>query len=437
MGTPDYVIVVGAGAAGLMAARELARAGRRVTVLEARDRLGGRIWPLAAEAFGYPAEAGPEFVHGAAGVTRALVREAGLSFSPRRGMRWSVRGGTFVPGMPTPHEDEFERALTALTADLTLTEFLDARFSDPKYAELRRQVLRMAEGYDAADPRRISTFTVRDEWFDDTGQHPRITQGYGALIDYLAADCRRHGAEIRLGAEVAAIEAIAEGQEGGRVVARGREGAALKADAAIVAIPLPLLAEVELPAAVRAAAATAVADIGFGNVVKILLRFREAWWTERREVADLAFLFADTQVPTWWTQHPAPHPVLTGWYSGLKADAVKDLDEAALVDMGLASLAEIFGRPAEALKAGLVASRAINWGNDRFARGAYSYATPKTTAARQALAAAPGHVFFCGEALHAGLDGGTVEAALANGLEVAQRILKGAGASRPLSARRG
>jgi len=77
-------VVVGAGAAGLMTARELARAGKRVTILEARDRCGGRIYPLPAQEFGYPAEGGAEFVHGAAPVTRALMREARLSVATLR-----------------------------------------------------------------------------------------------------------------------------------------------------------------------------------------------------------------------------------------------------------------------------------------------------------------------------------------------------------------
>ena len=58
----EHIVVIGAGAAGLMVARELAAAGRRVTILEARDRCGGRIDPLPASEFGYAAEGGAEFI---------------------------------------------------------------------------------------------------------------------------------------------------------------------------------------------------------------------------------------------------------------------------------------------------------------------------------------------------------------------------------------
>src|SRR5213596_2888333 len=103
-----HFVVVGAGAAGLMAARELARAGKRVTILEARDRCGGRIYPLPIEEFGYPAEGGPEFVHGAAPVTRALMREAGLALKPRGGTRWSTRTGALSPDkFSLPHAGRF------------------------------------------------------------------------------------------------------------------------------------------------------------------------------------------------------------------------------------------------------------------------------------------------------------------------------------------
>src|SRR5215472_3780248 len=101
-----HFVIVGAGAAGLMTARELARAGKKVTILEARDRCGGRIYPLPTQEFGYPAEGGAEFVHGAAAVTRALMREARLSLLPRVGTRWSTRTGALTPDdPPVPYED--------------------------------------------------------------------------------------------------------------------------------------------------------------------------------------------------------------------------------------------------------------------------------------------------------------------------------------------
>ena len=423
--TPPHLanfVIVGAGAAGLMTARELARAGKRVTIVEARERCGGRIYPLPTQEFGYPAEGGAEFVHGAAPVTRAVMREAGLSLQPRAGTRWSTRTGALSPDEPSfAHWDQFYQALGAVTVDLPIAEFLETHFAEPQYDRLRRAVTRTVEGYDAADPRRASTLALRDEWMArDEGQHGRIAEGFGALVRYLESECRRHDAAIHLGAAVTAIE-----EAGAGVAARCRDGAVFEADAAIVTVPPPVLSEIALPSAARERVA-AVADIGFGNVVKILFRFATKWWADLggRDLADLSFLVSDATVPTWWTQYPARHLVLTGWFAGPKADRVSSLTATELVEMGLASLAEIFDLPVDRLKHELVASRAIDWGNDPFARGAYSYATPKTRAALAILNKPGGdNIFFSGEALYAGPDMGTVEAALANGLDTAQMIL--------------
>src|ERR1700761_5873710 len=86
----ENIVIIGAGAAGLMTARELGRTGKKVTILEARDRCGGRIHPLSQSEFGYRADGGAEFVHGEAPVTRALLREAGLSLQSIQGARWTV-----------------------------------------------------------------------------------------------------------------------------------------------------------------------------------------------------------------------------------------------------------------------------------------------------------------------------------------------------------
>lgn len=405
-----------------MAARELARAGKSVVILEARDRCGGRIDPLPPEEFGYPAEGGAEFVHGAAALTRALVREAGLSLSRLAGTRWRAADGALSPDdRTTPHAARLHQALSTLKTDLPVTEFLARHFAGPQYAELRRSIMRMCEGYDAADPSRASTFALRDEWMDrGLGQQGRIAEGYGALIAFLASECRRHGAAIHLGAVVTAIDPNGRG-----IVARCRDGRTVTADTAILTVPPPLLTDIALPPGAREKAAAAANDIGFGNVVKILVRFATNWWAAcgGRDLADLSFLISSAPVPTWWTQHPAGYPVLTGWLAGPKADRVTRLDTDALVERGLASLAEIFAVPQDRLRKMLITSRAINWGNDPFARGAYSYATPRTREAQARLGKPDAGVFISGEALYSGPEMGTVEAALASGWQTAQTIL--------------
>jgi monoamine oxidase len=405
-----------------MAACELARAGARVTVVEARNRCGGRIYPLASEKFGYPAEGGAEFVHGDAPLTRALAQDAGLSFEPRIGARWKMRAGEVLTRDRSARlEDQFRRALAEVREDLPIADFLEQHLSGRQHESLRQNILRMVQGYDLADPQRVSTWAIRDEWLPrGDRKNDRIEGGYGRLIEHLVTQCRGYDADIRLGLPVRAIE-----ESGDRLVARCGTGTGIDADAVVLSVPLPILSEIALPA-VLGRRLEAARDIGFGSVVKILLGFRRMWWADRggHDLADLSFLHTDTPVPTWWTQFPAPHAVMTGWYPQSTAERAAPLSEGEFINLALRSLADTFGVPVEEIKSELTASQAINWKADPFSRGAYSYATPRTPDAQVLLSQPAGSaIFFCGEALYSGPDMGTVEAALASGQAAARTIL--------------
>lgn len=418
----DHVIIVGAGAAGLMAARELSRAGRRVTLLEARERCGGRIHPLSEDAFGYRAEAGAEFIHGDAPVTYRLLAEAGLSAQPIEGERWHVANGRFSRGDPADAQmDRLHEVLARLDEDLTVTTLLARHFAGPEFAALRDSVLGMVQGYDAADPDRASVLALREEWMGgDRGAQTRIVGGYGALLDHLVAECRARDVVFAFQSIVTAIESA----DGGALV-RCADGQTYRGDVVILTVPLPLLSSITLPAAMRAQLA-ACADIGFGNVIKLLLRFERRWWTAMpaHDLSDILFVLSDADVPVWWTQHPSDHAVLTGWRAGPPTRAFEALDQAALIEAGLVALADIFAKPVTVLRQELAAAHVTDWSKDPFARGAYSYATLATRQAQDVLASWDGGpVLISGEALYQGRDMGTVEAALASGLATARRIV--------------
>ena len=398
-----------------MTGRELARAGHRVTILEARNRIGGRIWELPESEFGYRAEGGAEFIHGDAPVTKTLIADAGLTLlqGRRDGERLDMRGGTVSDrDDDAPGFELLPAKLEALKHDLPIAQFLTENFAGEEFTALRRSIIRMTEGYDAADPNRASTFALREEWLGGgMRQSSRVAEGYGALMDYLAGEIRKHGGAIRFGAEVKSVTGAS---------LRCADGTGVSGDHIVNTVPLPVLRDIEFGAAFAPKRKAADA-IGYGDVIKILLGFTTMFWahTRGRDLSRLSFLLSDEFVPTWWTQYPRPRNVLTGWFAGPRA-AKSTLSEPELIERGLEAVSRIFATDA---RPHLKAARAIHWGQDRFARGAYSYATPESHAAQEELSTPLGVLHYAGEALYRGTDMGTVEAALANGKDTAARIL--------------
>jgi monoamine oxidase len=417
------ILIVGAGAAGLVAARDLAAAGKKVAIVEARNRTGGRIFPLPAKDFDYPAQGGAEFVHGEAAISRELLKAAGATFE-YAGEWWSVADGVARSNEThSPHDATLKKKLRALQHDTPVKAFFDEHLRETKYAPLREEIFRRVEGYDAADPARFSTFALREEIFGEgSWGQLNVKQGYGLLVRFLEEQGVRHGVEIFFDREVKRVEL------GERAVSlRCADGSSFEAPQALVTVPLPMLRVVDFaPALPRKLEATRL--IGFGTAIKALLRFKSRWWehTLEQNLERMSFLFSKETIPTWWTQYPEPYATLTGWVAGPKAKALADFSEAELLDSALASLSNIFKIGIEALRDRLLVARVVDWTSDPFTRGAYSYSTPGSDAAVDTLSEPiAGKLFFAGEAIYKGEATGTVEAALSSGKAAAERILAG------------
>src|SRR6187431_1363960 len=189
------VIIVGAGATGLLAMRDLAKAGYQVCMLEAAETAGGSISTIKDDFENYT-EAGAEFIHGKLSLTFQLLKEAGLSYEAVEGKMIGVRQGQWQSEENYDHWDEFMHQLRKLKTDITILQFLETHFSSPEYIHLRQAVQRFSEGFDLADISKASILSVKKEWEEIDKKQYRIKGGYIQLIDHLVNSCRQLNTEF-------------------------------------------------------------------------------------------------------------------------------------------------------------------------------------------------------------------------------------------------
>jgi monoamine oxidase len=421
-------LIIGAGVAGLAAAGELASSGKQVILLEARDRIGGRIFTLhpsdiAAPPEEIPIELGAEFVHGRPPELLQLFQDARAPLQKFTGVDACFRDGELSH---CPQDEAFDlldelAEFARREGDMSFADFLARRQPGPEMAERARSFV---EGFNAADARRIGIAALaRQQQAEEEiagDQSSRSTGGYDLLPQHLARRAEQAGARILLRSPVRSLD-----WKPGSVTAHtdSSEPTSFSAPKAIITLPLGVLKARSVAFRPPPSRILAAADrMEPGSVRRLVLIFRTPFWSER--MPGMRFLFAPGMTPaTFWTQHPGNPPMLAAWAGGPKADAVPNPSQFHL--QALRSLEHIFSLAPHSLDAQLRNWHMHDWQHDPWTLGAYSYA-PVDAAGSSAIMADPvdNTLFFAGE--HTDITGhwGTVHGALRSGLRAAQQVLR-------------
>ena len=437
-------LIVGAGAAGLAAAAELTSADHNVVILEARDRLGGRILTDRTNCAPVPIEHGAEFIHGASSTVMSWLRTANQVAVDAPRNRWMVQAGTLRPGNEVLQElkRRFDR-ISPPRRDLAFADFL-RRHTRSLPPAVRELACMMVQGFDAADASRISAIEVLEEWSGDSAADAptfRPAQGYDALIHSIRQSLKAKRATLHLGTVVREIA----WRKGRVVIDAHRHGEAVRIEAARAIVTLPL-GVLQLPPASAGSVRfvpelrskrSALMHLATGPVIKVVMVFARPFWAELHDCRyrDASFFFAPkAPFPTFWTSLPQRTSILVAWAAGPNASRLADKNRDEIIGAVFDSLRATFDRR---LNYGAMLESASwhDWQRDPFACGAYSYLLAKGANARRSLARPlDDTLFFAGEACDTQEEAATVGGALQSGTRAARQVLESAaGSIRPLS----
>lgn len=404
MGGKTSVIIVGAGASGLAAARELCAAGCQVTILEARDRIGGRILTVRDPRLPIPAEMGPEFVHGRPPELWNVLSAKSLTACEVLGEHWFQEGGNLHRAEDSGLSEVLTKMRDYAEPDRSFAEFLHQANLDAPW------LTAYVEGFNAAFSNRIGVQSIlRDEAAAEAIEGDRsfrIMDGYDRVAEALLPA----EAALHLNTPVDEIRWRAGSAE---VVA---DGHIYESDRVVITVPLPLLQQRAIRMAPEPERIVQAANrLEMGQALRVTFCFRERFWEQK---ADFSFLNSlESAVPTWWSTLPMYAPVLVGWAAGPKFGLLNIHD-------AVVSLADALGVAETLVESQIVTTCFHDWHADPYARGAYSF-TPAGAMPAHAVLSEPveATLFFAGEHTDTGGHGGTVHGAIASGLRAAHQIL--------------
>ncbi len=430
------VVIVGAGVAGLSALKELDRAGKHVLCLEARDRIGGRIYTVHDDRSPIPIELGAEFVHGRPPEILEAVESAPLTLYKCTENAVHIRDGK-----PLKNEDawlQVDEVMKGLEAAVqsgreeSFAEFLEASNCSNEAKELATSYV---EGFNAARANVISIASlVKDQKAADEidgDKAFRLMNGYESIPRWMLRGIENLEDKVKLECVVQSVRWTPGSVSVEFLSALGGNLQTISAKQIIVTVPLGVLqAEAGAPGAIRFSpepndTLTAAEQLQFGQVIRVILRFRKALWEDNEDLAEAGFLLSNEKhFPTWWTPLPVRARSITGWSAGPHADELAGLPKTEIVRRAVRDLARVLNSR-EAKLADLLDSVYFHdWHGDAFARGAYSYVPAHAMRAREKLAeAVAGTLYFAGEATELNGHSATVHGAIASGRRAAREIL--------------
>ncbi len=391
------ILVIGAGMAGLAAARDLMRAGLQVTVLEARARLGGRI--LTDTSWGFPLDLGAAWIHGVCG-PHPIAELAEQAVSGRKALNPLALRVFRAAGQEVSWDEivsAFQAASHPASAAPKPPSALDAWVR-------ATQTLRWGVAPEALLP---------GTEIGETGEDQLLLRGHGPLIDLLA-----QGLDLRTEQTVRRITLMAD-----RVLVQTQRASFL-ADRVLVTVPLGVLKaalferQIVFSPPLPETKQRAIERLGVGLCNKVALRFARPFWPPTSELLGCATPGSAVQV--FHNLLPAlGQPVLVAHLAGAEAWRLEALPESELMAQVMAVLRDLFGTHTPSPQAALI----TRWGNDPQARGALSYLARETLkddpqALREPVA---DRLFFAGEAT-AEVHRGTTLGAYLSGLREASRI---------------
>jgi monoamine oxidase len=431
--TETDVIIIGAGLAGLSAAHEAAAKGLTVALLEARDRIGGRVWTTFERGHTHPIEMGAEWIANE-GRVRSLLESHGATLYHADGHHWVRTSGGVeamreVEDVTSPVLSKLKDCMSTESQDISLREALDRCAGDLPREDVQ-SLLGYVEGFHAADRDKLSTKWLLQVEESQSADESQIRCDDG---NNLISECILRSMGLRVTPHLDHVVHRVEWSRGSvSVTARHRaHDVTLHSSKLIVTVPLGVLkAAAGEPGAITfnpplAKFEESLSKVEVGHVLRMSFSFRRAFWNEIETMPDLLFAQKfDEKVPTWWRADPLGAPILIGWAASRKLQALEGLQGETLRDAALHSLAATLDVPFDVVLGEFESWHVHDWNVDPFTRGAYSYVgVGGVDAWRELSKSLDDTVWLAGEAIVGEGLNGTMEGAIASGERAAKAVI--------------